>query len=166
MADMEKKIRFLEEYRKHPEKYLPLVDNAWKQIDKVDYGTEWYDDPITNVGWDAGLAGGNRPYFLMCWAMCGVTTLTYFVSTEGIAEYGKEELLAMLQEAKLFRILDPENPRTGVITFTDGNGNEFFSVNIVSGDEENTYVRGGTIFPFSALNEYNRERNGQEAEKE
>ena len=165
MAGMEKSIRFLEEYRAHPEKYLPLVSHAWQQVDKVDYGKEWYDDPITNVGWNAGVAWDNRPWFLMCWAMCGVTTLTYFVSTEGIADRGQKELLAMLEEAKLVRVLNPEKPRTGIMTFTDDNGNEFFSINIVCGDWEGTYTSGGKIFPFSALNEYNLERERQEAKK-
>ncbi len=34
-------------------------------------------------------------------------------------------------------------------------GNEFFSVNIVVGVEDNTYVEGGRMFPFPYLNEFN-----------
>ena len=30
MMKAEAKIGFLKEYREHPEKYLPLIDHAWK----------------------------------------------------------------------------------------------------------------------------------------
>ncbi len=162
MANVKEKILFLEEYRAHPEKYLPLTDHAWKQFEKVDYGEEWYDDPWYNLGWDAGLLEGNRPYFLEGWATCGITMLTYLVSTEGIGEYGTPELLAMLEKAKLVKVLDPSNPRTEVRKYTDDSGKEFFSINIVVGDEEGTYASGGKIFPFAALNRYNREREKKE----
>ena len=158
MAGTEEKIRFLKEIREHPEKYLPMTDHAWKQFAKVDYGENWYDDPWYNIGWDAGLAEGNRPYFLIGWATCGITILTYYLSTEGIREYGTAELLAMLVKAKLVRILDPERASTSVMVFTDASGNEFFSINIVLGDEEGTYVGGGKVFPFGPLNRFNRER--------
>ena len=162
MANVAEKIRFLEEYRKYPEKYLPLTDHAWKHFEKVDYGTEWYDDPWYNLGWDAGLLEGNRPYFLECWATCGITMLTYFVSTEGIEGYGVPELLAMLEKAKLVKVLDPANPRTAVKKFRDDSGREFFSINITVGVEDETYVSGGTMYPFAALNRYNRKREKEE----
>jgi hypothetical protein len=158
MANVSEKIRFLEEYRAHPEKYLPLTDHAWKQFEKVDYGDNWYDDPWYNLGWDAGLLEENRPYFLECWATSGITMLTYFISTEGIGEYGVPELLAMLEKAKLVKVLDPARPHTEVRKFEDDRGREFFSVNIALGDEEETYAEGGRMYSFSALNKYNRER--------
>ena len=158
MAGVNEKIRFLEEYRAHPEKYLPMADHAWKQIGKVDYGEEWYDDPWYNLGWDAGLLEGNRPYFMLCWAACGITTLTYYISTEGIGEYGVPELLAMLEKAGLVKVLDPEDPRTQMIKLRDGSGREFFSVNVVAGNGEETFVSGGWMVPLAALNRYNRKR--------
>ena len=165
MADVKEKIRFLEEYRAHPEKYLPLADHAWRQFAKVDYGENRYDDPWYNIGWDAGLIEGNRPYFLECWATCGITMLTYFVSAEGIGEYGAPELLAMLEKAKLVKALDPSRPGTSVMKYEDGGGKEFFSVNIKAGDDEGTYVSGGTSYPFSALNRYNRNREKEARKK-
>lgn len=161
MATVKDKIAFLEEYRTHPAKYLPLTDHAWKTFERVDYGDGEYDDPWYNLGWDAGLLEGNRPYFLEGWATCGITLLTYFVSTEGIGEYGMPELLAMLEKAKLVKILDPSDPRTEVKKYVDDHGREFFSINIVVGDEEGTYVSGGKIYPFATLNEYNKDRTAE-----
>ena len=165
MAGVSEKISFLEEYRTHPEKYLPLTDHAWKQFEKVDYGEEWYDDPWYNLGWDTGILAGNRPYFLECWATCGITMLTYFVSADGIGEYGAPELLAMLDKAELVQVTDPSRPRTEVMKYEDDNGREFFSINIVAGDEEGTYVSGGMMYPFAALNRYNRNREKEDGRK-
>jgi len=160
MATADEKIRFLEEYREHREQYLPLADHAWKQYAEVDYGENWYDDPWYNIGWDAGLVEGNRPYFMLCWATGGITMLTYYLSTTGIREYGEKELLAMLEKAGLLEILNPEEPHTQAMKFEDGSGSEFFSVNIKAGDEEGSYVNGWDMFSIKMLNRYNRKREG------
>ena len=164
MANVTDKIKMLEAFRLNPEKFLPVTDHSKKQFQKVDYGEEWYDDPWYNLGWDAGLLDGNRPYFMICWATCGITMLTYYISTEGIGEYGVPELLRMLEEAGLVKVLDPDNPRTDMMRFREDNGNEFFSVNIAVGDEDGTYAEGGRMYPFKPMNEYNR-RNFGEGEK-
>ena len=157
MAKVEEKIRFLKEYRAHPEKYFPLIDHAWKCFAEKDTGENPWDDPEYNIGWNAGVIGGNRPFFLECWATCGITMLTYFVSVKGIEEYGEKELLKMLEEARLVKVLDPEHPRTTAVKVNDDHGNEFFSVNIVCGDEHGTYIKGGTIYAYRFLNAFNGE---------
>ena len=157
MTKAEAKIGFLKEYREHPEKYLPLIDHAWKCFADKDTGENPWDDPEYNIGWNAGVIGDNRPFFLECWATCGITMLTYFVSTIGIEEYGTDELLEMLEKARLVRGLDPEHPRTTAVKVNDNSGNEFFSVNIVCGDEEGTYAAGGEIYSYRILNAFNGE---------
>ncbi len=155
MMKTEYKLQFLEEYRTHPDRYLPLIDHAWKVFPAKEPNA-W--DPEYNVGWNAGILEGNRPFFAECWATCGVTILTYFISVEGIGEYGVKELLGMLEGAGIIHIKDPEHPRAQALPFTDGNGNTFFSVNITVGDEEETYVTGGEIHSYKHLNEYNEAR--------
>ena len=157
MEKVEEKIRFLKEYRAHPEKYFPLIDHAWKCFAEKDTGENPWDDPEYNIGWNAGVIGGNRPFFLECWATCGITMLTYFVSVKGIEEYGETELLKMLEEERLVKVLDPEHPRTTAVKVNDDHGNEFFSVNIVCGDEKGTYIKGGTIYAYRFLNAFNGE---------
>ena len=158
MADVNQKIRMLNIFRLNPEKFLPIVDHAWKEFPDVDPGTEWYDDKEVNLGWDTGLLDGNRPYFLEGWATNGITMLTYFVSTIGIEDATTEELVKMLTDAGLFRLYDPEHPRTSVMKFEDDSGNEFFSVNVTVGVEDETYLNGGRVYPFRPLNEYNRSK--------
>ena len=147
MADIvERKIKLLSLIRLNPDRLLPVVDN---------------------LGWDAGLLAPDRPYFLEAWATCGITMLTYFVSARGIEDASTEDLVRMLTEAKLFRLLDPEKPRTSVMKFEDSTGEEFFSINVVVGDEEGLYLEGGRFYSYGPLNEYNSrklkeaEENGQ-----
>ena len=45
--------------------------------------------------------------------------------------------------------------KTSLARFTEGSGNEFFSINIIVGDDDGVYIDGGIIFSLSRLNEYN-----------
>ena len=156
MADVKEKIALLLEIREHPEKYLPLTEHNRKVFPPRDDGTEWYDDPQYNLGWDVGLLPGNRPYFMECWATCGITMLTYFVSAKGIGRAKEKDLAKMLEDAGLFRILDPEHPRVKAVKFKVDSGNSFWSVNVTVGVEDEIYVDGGRYWPFRALNALNR----------
>jgi hypothetical protein len=125
-----------------------------------DMGTEWYDDPEYNLGWDTGLLDGNRPYFMECWATNGITMLTYFVSTKGIENASTEDLVKMLTEAGPFRFLnpDPDKPGASVMKFEDDHENVFFSINITVGIEDELFVEGGRMYPYAPLNEYNSKK--------
>ena len=167
MADVHDKIKFLKVVRLNPEVFLPIVDHAWKVFPDRDTGKEWYDDPEVNIGWDAGLVDGNRPYFAECWASCGITMLTYFISAKGMEEAKTEDLVRLLEGGHLVTFLDREHPRVSVMKFEDDSENVFFSINITVGYEDETYIKGGRIFPYGPLNEYNSrklkeaEENGQ-----
>ena len=160
MADVREKIELLQAIRQNTEVFLPVVDHAWKVFPNKDTGTEWYDDPVYNIGWDAGIIDGNRPYFLECWATSGITMLTYFVSTVGMENAATKDLIKMLTDADLVQLKDPEHPRVSVMKFEDSRGNEFFSINVTVGVEDETYATGGRIYPFAPLNDYNSLKYG------
>ena len=160
MADVREKIELLQAIRQNTEVFLPVVDHAWKVFPKKDMGTEWYDDPVYNIGWDAGIIDGNRPYFLECWATSGITMLTYFVSTVGLENAAAKDLIKMLTDADLVQFKDPEHPRVSVMKFEDSRENEFFSINVTVGVEDETYATGGRIYPFAPLNDYNSLKYG------
>ena len=161
MADVNGKIKLLNMFRLNPDQFLPVADHAWKVFPEEDCGTEWYDDKEVNIGWDTGLLEPDRPYFMECWATCGITMLTYFVSTKGIEDASTEDLVRMLTEAGLFRVVDPKGPGTMVMKFEDDHGNEFYSINVTVGVEDELYVEGGRWYPFGPLNEYNsRKKKG------
>lgn len=141
-------IDCLKEYRENKEKYLPLVDHETKYFpDRNEF-----DD--VNIGWDMGFIG-ERPYFLECWAAEGITMITIYLSTIGLERASEYDLERILIDNKIYEPLDdyesPECPR-----FHDSNDNEFFSINVVVGfEEEPAKIKGGRLASFSVLNELN-----------
>ena len=157
MAEADQKPELLRELREHPDKYLPIIDHAWKVFpDRVD-GTEWYDDPEYSIGWDVGLLPGNRPCFPECRATCGITMLTYYVSAAGIEEAADADLIRMPGEANLFRIPGPSVPRAEVLKYDVG-GDAFFSVSMETGGRDSACVHAGRIFSFRYLNRFNSKK--------
>ena len=151
MASVQERIMILEAYQANPDKYLPLIDHAWKCFAPQSVVGD------TNVGWNVGIIPDNRPYFCECWAS-GYTVLTYFVSTIGIEDYSVEQLENMLSNAGIVKYTNPRKYQTSVRKVYDGNYNEFFSINIIVGDDDGVYIEGGIIFGFSKLNVFNKNR--------
>ena len=149
--DVVSAIECLTEYRNHRDKYLPMIDHEKRFFKKVTN----YDD--INLGWYCGFIG-ERPYFLECWSPIGLTMITVFVSTIGIEDYTISELERMLiEEAKIYTKKDGYISPDLVPKVYDGNGNEFFSINILVGfdDEDAVIEGGGRLSSFRKLNELN-----------
>ncbi len=110
-----------------------------------------------NIGWNAGLPDENRPYFVECWAADGITMLTIFVSTIEIEDRTPDELTGRILETGYFRFADEGYQTAETMTFTNPEGNTFFSLNIAAGVGDGpALIDGAQIYPWSALNEYNR----------
>ena len=157
-------IERLQEYRANKDKYLPLIDHeTWYFPDRTEFGD-------VNIGWNCDFIG-NRPYFLECWATDGTTMITIFISTIGIEEYTLEDIENLLiNEAKVYSKLPGYIPPEIAPKFEDSNGNEFYSVNIIVGiDEEPALIKGAPICSFALLNELNGfdpDENGEETDRE
>ncbi len=81
--------------------------------------------------------------------------ITVFLSTVGLERASEYDLERILIDNKIYEPLDnyesPECPR-----FFDENENEFFSINVVVGfEDESARIKGGRLTPFSSLNELN-----------
>ena len=146
------RFEILTAIRTRPEDYLPLVDHARKFFESR---SEWGE---VNIGWNVGLLEGNRPWFAECWAEDGITVLTYYLSTAGIENKNRRQLIAVLEKAGIVKFADPQGRRyTEVIKHTDGKGDEFFAVNVVAGTEDASFLTAdsGLVFGFDELNRYN-----------
>ena len=142
-------IDFLKEYHAHSEQFFPLIDHISLFFPKRNE----FDD--VNIGWNCGLLDPQRPYFLECWATEGLTLLTIFISTRGIENMSAKDMDTMLEEKKIYHRL-PGRYQPEMKTFTDINGNSFYSFNLFVGDEEKTYIDNSTqIYGFAKLNEFN-----------
>ncbi len=148
---MNNAIDRLMEYRNNRESYLPMVDHETRYFpDDTEHGD-------VNIGWDCGFIG-QRPYFLECWATGGMTLISIFLSTIEIEDYSIEDLEKfLLEDGKIFSKEEGYISPEIVPKFTDSNGNEFFSINILVGleDEPARIEGGGRLCSFESLNELN-----------
>ena len=147
-------LELIKAYRSDPEKYLPMPDRTGVTPRVNEYGE-------VNIGWNAGLLGVNRPYFVECWAVDGITMLTFYFSSDGIENKPHKELLQMLLDTGYFRF---RNNAAGGYEFSSNNdpqGNKYFSCNVAVGvDEDPPLIEGAPIFPWSVLNRYNKSEEG------
>ncbi len=143
-------IERLQEYRANKDKYLPLIDHeTWYFPDRTESGD-------VNIGWNCDFIG-NRPYFLECWATDGTTMITIFISTKGIEDYTLDDIEDLLvRKGKIYSKLPGYIPPEIGPKFEDSNGNEFYSVNIIVGiEDEPALIEGAPICSFALLNELN-----------
>ena len=148
-------IEDLREYRCNREKYLPMVADAEKIFeDRVEYK----GNVEVNIGWNCGFVG-NRPYFMELWATDGITILTILLSTIGIEDYSVSDLETMLiDEGDIYSRKEGYISPGRVPKYIDRNGNEFFSINVTVGiEDEPALIDGAPVFPFSILNRFNSE---------
>lgn len=142
-------LEMIIEYRRNPEKYLPLYDHTWLTPSKNEYEE-------INIGWNAGLIDENRPYFVECWAVDQLTSLTFYLNTKGIEDKSPESLAQLFIEVGYFTAKEGLKPPY-VRTFTDKNGDEYYSINMVIGvEDEPAMIEGAPLFNFSKLNQLNK----------
>ena len=143
-------IKALKHYRENKSDYLPLIDHA----DKIFSSRSGNGD--INIGWNCGFIG-NRPFFSELWATSGITVLTVFMSTIGIEDCSISDIETLLiEEARYYTKLEGYVSPSTMPKFKDHNGNEFYSINITVGfEDEDALIDGGIIYPFAMLNEFN-----------
>lgn len=149
-------LDLIKAYRNDPGKYFPVPDRTGQTPSVDEYGEH-------NIGWNAGLLEDSRPYFVECWAVDQITMLTFYCSTGGIKDKTEAELLQMLLDTGYFRFVNGDERSCSPSTFSDRQGNEYYSITVTVGvDEEPSRIEGAPIIPWSVLNEYNKEAAGKE----
>ena len=144
-------LELIRSYRENPELYLPMLDRKKEVPARNEYGEH-------NIGWNAGLLEDNRPYFAECWAMDQITSLTIYVTTKGIEGKTAEEMDRWFQDIGYYSYRDKDHHTARLDTFKNPDGDEFYIITVTVGvDEEPALIDGAPIYPWSILNEYNRE---------
>lgn len=94
---------------------------------------------MVNIGYAEGVLSDGRPYRLEFWAEDQITNLTIFVSALGIEDYVPQKVIDYLEAERIFR-RRRDDIYGSVLSHKEPNGNEFWSANLVVGDEDNTYL--------------------------
>ncbi len=141
-------LDLIADYRANRDAWLPMVDHA----DRLFPGRSEHGE--YNVGWNAGEYEKGRPFFAECWAEDGVTMLTIFVSAQGMEETTAEQLDEHFRRIGFYKAVS-EDRGMECLRFKDDAGNEFFSLNLLVGAEDDVFMEGAPILPYSELNALN-----------
>lgn len=98
------------------------------------------ENPSLDIGWNEGWLSDLRPYRVECWAEDGVTSNTYFMSTIGMEAMTDEQFASFLVNEGLLEF-NSNKRYVDAAAWTDASGNDMWSVNVVVGDDSETYVR-------------------------
>ena len=142
-------IDFLQEYRKHPEYYLPMTSRQYMTFVEKD---------SRNSYWSAGILSGCRPYFAEC------RNNTLYVITTAIwlsQERLMKQALPLLKQSGLIDAdlsgIRPEYPF--VYSMTERGGREFriIQIHMDENNPKNPFRWLGKRCSFEELNKLNKE---------
>jgi hypothetical protein len=97
------------------------------------------ENPEIDIGWDEGFFRDGRPYRAECWATDGITMLTLIFSARGFESYSDQQFASFLESEGLVRFRS-DRSRLSAMRLTDAAGNDMWSVNIVVGMDDETYI--------------------------
>ncbi len=149
-----KGLEIIREYNSGKTDWLPLISSCGRIVPKREENGE------VNIGWNAGLLQGNRPFYCECWAIDGITMITLFFSAEGLDIDDEAQAEKLFVENGYYKPKKgyEAKGKDGLIRFKDADNNEFYSFNVTVGiEDEPAQITGANIYPFSILNEYNSE---------
>ena len=111
---------------------------------------------MIDIGWCDGVLSDGRPFRAETWAQDGVTMLTIYFSNVGIEELDNDALCKFIQAEDLVAFVDDDPKHINARKWTNDEGNEFWSVNILIGYDEHTFLSGSVpVFPYSRSGEPN-----------
>jgi hypothetical protein len=101
------------------------------------------DEGVLDIGWAAGTLKDGRPYFAELWAQDQVTSVTVFFSRQGLEDLGSDEACTLLEDEGLLRF----GPKRycSAQPCPDDAGEPMWSVNLVVGDDEETFLAGDSF---------------------
>ena len=150
-------LELIKDYRKNPERYLPMIEHKEEVPARNEYGEH-------NIGWNAGLLEENRPFFVECWAVDQMTMLTICVSARGIEEKSPEEMDQWFQNVGYYSYKGEKKHPAHIEKVRYPNGEEYFINNLLVGaEDEPAQINGAPILPWSVLNEFNRKTSKKQA---
>lgn len=98
------------------------------------------ENPQLDIGWNEGFLTDGRPYRVECWAEDQVTSLTFFFSTSGLEGLTNPQFAELLEREGLVRYRSGGRRSAYAMPLSDPSGNSLWSVNVVIGDDEETFV--------------------------
>ena len=98
------------------------------------------ENPVLDIGWNEGFLSDSRFYRVEAWAENQVSSITVFMSTNGIENYSNPQFADLLEREQLIAYHPGRRRSAFAMPCTDASGNSLWSVNVVIGDDEETFV--------------------------
>jgi hypothetical protein len=98
------------------------------------------EDGVLDIRWCDGVMSDGRAFRAELWAQDGVSMLTFFFSSVGLADLDQDRIKALLVSEGLVTFKADAREFCAARLTTDDGGSEMWSVNVVVGDEDNSYL--------------------------
>jgi hypothetical protein len=113
------------------------------------------EDGVIDVGWCDGVLSDGRPFRAEMWAQDQVSMLTIFFSARDLENYDDAAMCDFVAREQLVAF-EPGKQFCSSRQYVDDGENAMWSVNIVVGDDSETFLTGSVpIFPYSRCGEPN-----------
>jgi hypothetical protein len=99
--------------------------------------TKTADNDALDIGWCEGQLKDGRPYFAELWAQDQITSVVVFFSRRNLEGLTDETAANILEQEGLVTF---KKRYCSVSPWSDSAGNEMWSVNLVVGDDNETYL--------------------------
>lgn len=109
------------------------------------------ENDVIDLGWNEGTLSDGRPYRFECWCQDQLTCVTFFVSSVGLEHLDRTGIQKLLEREQLVHFLSDER-YASARPLVDPSGNPMLSINVVVGDDEETFTSGGPILiPYNRM---------------
>jgi len=107
-------------------------------------------DGVIDVGWCEGVLTDGRAFRGEMWAQDQVSVLTFFFSVIDLEQLDAAAIRSLVEREALVAFREAGPTYCDGVVFVDGAGRRLWSVNVVVGDEDETYIVGSVpFFPYS-----------------
>jgi len=101
------------------------------------------DNEALDIGWQEGILSDGRPFRGEYWCEDHVSVLTFFLSRIGLEDASDKDFETLLEKEGLLRFKPGKERYLSAAPFVDPTGNDIWSINVVVGDEDDTFIEGG-----------------------
>jgi hypothetical protein len=115
------------------------------------------EEGVIDIGWCDGALSDGRAFRAEMWAQDQISMLTIFFSSISMNELNQDAIRQFVQKEGLVSFAEKTDQKyCSAAKFTDDAGNQLWSVNIVVGDEDTTFLTNSIpIFQYSKIGEPN-----------
>ena len=98
------------------------------------------ENPVIELGWGDGLLSDSRPHCIAAWAEDQISVVTAFMPAAGIETHANQHVADLLERDEIIAYRPRRRRSAATMPVTDARGNSVWSVNVVTGADEDTFV--------------------------